>query len=112
VTPLGSAVRQLTVDALEDMDLLGADDRKIGDVGRVVESNADKRQFVVIERGGFLGFGAKEIAIPVGNVAVQGDKVVLRNMDMARLDGMPEYKNENGAFRELDDAQPVGIAQQ
>jgi len=104
--------RQLTVDALEDMDLVGPDGKKIADVEGVLENNADKKQFVVIERGGFFGIGAKEIAIPIENVAVQGDKVMLRNMDVAQLDGMPAYKNENNAYRELDDAQQVTLVQQ
>jgi hypothetical protein len=30
-------------------------------------------------------------------------------MDAARLDGMPEYKNEIGAFRELGSDQQVSI---
>jgi len=111
-TPPAGATHQLAVKALEDMDLVGPDGKKIADVEGVVENNADKKQFVVIERGGFLGIGAKEIAIPIENVAVQSDKVMLRNMDVAQLDGMPEYKNENNAFRELDDAQQVTLARQ
>lgn len=41
------------------MDLVGADGKEIGDSDGVVENNADKKQFVLVERGGFLGFGAK-----------------------------------------------------
>jgi sporulation protein YlmC with PRC-barrel domain len=111
-TTLGATGRTLTVDALEDMDLVGADGKEIGDIEGVVENNADKKQFVVIERGGFLGFGAKEIAIPVDNVAVQGEKVILRNMDVAQLDGMAEFTNDNNVFRELDDTQQINLTQQ
>jgi hypothetical protein len=96
---LGSTARTLTVDALEDMDFVGADGNEIGDIEGVVENNADKKQFVLVERGGFLGFGAKELAIPLENVAVQGEKVTLHNMDVAQLDGMTEFTNDNNAFR-------------
>ena len=102
----------LTVDALEDMDLVGADGKEIGEIEGVVENNADKKQFVLVERGGFLGFGAKEIAIPVENVAVQGEKVTLRNMDVAQLDGMTEFNNEGNAYRELDGTQQISLSQQ
>jgi PRC-barrel domain len=105
-TTLGSTARLLTVDALEDMDLVGADGKEIGDIEGVVENNADKKQFVLVERGGFLGFGAKKIAIPVENVAVHGEKVTLRNMDVAQLDGMTEFTNDD-AYRELDDNQQI-----
>lgn len=111
-SPLGTATRMLTVDALGNMDLVGADGKEIGAIEGVVENNADKKQFVLVERGGFLGFGAKEIAIPVENLAVQGEKVTLRNMDVAQLDGTSEFNNDNNAFRELDDAQQINLSQQ
>jgi hypothetical protein len=111
-TTLGSTTRILTVDALEDMDLIGADGKEIGDIEGVVENNAGKKQFVVIKRGGFLGFGAKAITLPLENVAVQGEKATLRNMDVAQLDGLAEFKNDNNAFRDLDDSQPINLTQQ
>ena len=106
-----SILRQMSVDALEDMDFVGADGKEIGEIDGVVEGQDGKR-FALIERGGFLGIGAKKIAVPLDNLAVQGDRLVLRNMDTAALDAMPAYKNENNAFREIDDEQQVGIAQQ
>jgi hypothetical protein len=111
-SPLGTATRMLTVDALGDMDLVGTDGKEIGAIEGVVENNADKKQFVLVERGGFLGFGAKEIAIPVENLAMQGEKVSLRNMDVAQLDGMTEFGNDNNAYRELDDTQQINLTQQ
>jgi hypothetical protein len=111
-SPLGTATRMLAVNALEDMDLVGADGKEVGDIEGVVENNADKKQFVLVERGGFLGFGAKEIAIPVENIAVQGEKVTLRNMDAAQLDGMTEFSNDNNAYRDLDDSQQINLTQQ
>jgi hypothetical protein len=109
---LGTATRMLAVDALKDLDLVDADGKEIGDIEGVVENNADKKQFVLVERGGFLGFGAKEMAIPVENLAVQGEKVTLRNMDVAQLDGMTEFSTEKNAYRELDDTQQNNLTQQ
>lgn len=103
-TTLGATTRILTVDALEDMDLVGADRKEIGDIEGVVENNADKKQFVVVERGGFLGFGAKTITLPLENLAVQGERVILRNMDVAQLDGLAEFRNDGNAFRDLTTA--------
>lgn len=111
-TALGSTARILSVDALEDMDLVGADGKEIGDIEGVVENNTDKKQFVVIERGGFLGFGTKTITLPLENIAVQGEKVTLRNMDVAQLDGLAEFKNDSNAFRDLDDSQQISVTQQ
>lgn len=106
-----SGLRQLTVDALEDMDLVAADGKEIGEIEGVVEGQDGKR-FVIIERGGVLGIGAREIAIPIENLAVQGERLVLRNMDVAALDALPAYKNDNKAFRELGEDQQIGLAHQ
>ena len=111
-TTLGSTARILTVDVLEDMEFVGTDGKEIGDIEGVVENNTDKKQFVVIERGGFLGFGAKTITLPLENVAVQDEKITLRNMDVAQLDGLAEFKNDNNAFRDLDDTQQINLTQQ
>jgi len=105
-----SILRQMSVDALEDMDLVAPDGREVGEIEGVVEGQDGKR-FVIVERGGVLGIGAKEIAIPLENVVLQGDRLTLRAMDMAALDAMPAFRNENGAFRELDDDQQIGLPQ-
>lgn len=101
---------QMTVNAVEDMDLVTAAGTEVGDIEGIVENNADKKQFLVVKRGGFLGFGGKEIAVPLDNVGVQNGKVVLRGIDVAQVEAMPEFKNENKAYRELDDAQQIGLA--
>jgi hypothetical protein len=48
----------------------------------------------------------------VENLAVQGEKVTLRNMDVAQLDGTAEFSNDNNAYRELDDTQQINLTQQ
>ena len=73
-------MRQMTVSALTDKDLTGARDNEVGDIERIVESNADKKQYLVISRGGFLGLFETEVMIPLENVAAQGDRIVLRNL--------------------------------
>src|SRR5215204_7243424 len=72
--------KQMTVSALTDKDLVGARDNEVGDIERVVESNADKKQHLVISRGGFLGLFETEVLVPLENVAAQGDRIVLRNL--------------------------------
>ena len=102
---------QMTVDAVEDMDLVTAAGAEVGDIEGVVENTADKKQFLVVKRGGFLWFGGKEVAVPLDNVGVRNGKVVLRGMDVAQVEAMPEFRKENNAYRELDDTQQVSLAQ-
>jgi hypothetical protein len=111
-TTLSSTARILTVDALGDMEFAGAGGKEIGDIEGVVEKNTDKKQFVVIERCGYPTVGAKTITLPLENVAVQGEKVTLRNMDVAQLDGLAAFKNDDNAFRDRDDTQQINLTQQ
>ena len=108
---LSGTTRILTVDTLEAMDLVGADGKEIGIIDGVVENNADHKQFALVRRGGLLGIGAREITIPLENLAVQGGKVSLRDMDTAQLDGSPEFNNTGKAYQRLDGTREVSLPQ-
>jgi sporulation protein YlmC with PRC-barrel domain len=82
-------MKQMTVSALTDKDLVGAKDNEVGDIERVVESNADKKQHLVISRGGFLGLFETEVLVPLENVAAQGDRIVLRNLTEEQVKACP-----------------------
>jgi hypothetical protein len=112
IATLKGTTRILTVDALAAMDLVGADGKGIGTVDGVVETNADNKRFALVRRGGLLGLGAREVAIPLENLAVASGKVILRNMDTAQLDRSPEFLDDRNAYRRLDGTQEIGVQQQ
>jgi hypothetical protein len=94
------------------MDLVNAEGREIGSIEGVVENAADTKRFVLIKRGGFLGLGTKQIAIPLENFAVHAGKVTLRNMDATQLDEAPRFNNKGHAYRKLDRTQQISLPQQ
>ncbi|RDJ26507.1 PRC-barrel domain containing protein [Bosea caraganae] len=49
---------------LMGVDIYGADDKKVGDVTEVVFDKSGKIEMVTVGVGGFLGIGAKDVAIP------------------------------------------------
>ena len=53
--------KQMSVSALTEKDLQGAKENEIGDIERVVEANSDKKRYLVISRGGFLGLFESEV---------------------------------------------------
>jgi len=106
-----TVTRILTVDALGNMDLVSVDGKAVGSINGVVENTTDKKLLVLIERGGLLGLGGKTIALPLENVAVQSGKVTLHNLDAAQLDGMPEFRNDDNAYRELSETQQITLPQ-
>jgi sporulation protein YlmC with PRC-barrel domain len=102
-------MKQMTVSALTDKDLVGAKDNEVGDIERVVESNADKKQHLVISRGGFLGLFETEVLVPLDKVAAQGDRIVLRNMTPEQIKTLPAF--DKAGFRELESSATVTLAQ-
>jgi sporulation protein YlmC with PRC-barrel domain len=55
-------------------DVLGSDNEKIGDVSDILFDNSGKIEAYVISVGGFLGLGAKEVALaPSAFQIVKGD---------------------------------------
>ncbi|SCY81998.1 PRC-barrel domain-containing protein [Microvirga guangxiensis] len=106
-----TVTRILTVDALGNMDVVSRDGKAVGSIDGVVECNTDKKRLVLIERGGLLGLGAKTIALPLDNIAIQSGKVTLHNLDIAQLDGMPEFREDDTAFRKLSDIQQITLLQ-
>ena len=104
-------MKQMTVSALTDKDLVGARDNEVGDIERVVESNADKKQHLVISRGGFLGLFETEVLVPLENVAAQGDRIVLRNLTEEQVKALPKYTTDDKAYRELDSSQTVSLSE-
>jgi len=41
---------------------------------------------------------------------VQNGKLVLRGIDVAQVEAMPDFRNENNACRELDENQQISLA--
>jgi sporulation protein YlmC with PRC-barrel domain len=111
--PLPAApTRQMTVADLTDKDLTGANNDEVGDIERVVESTADKKQHLVLNRGGFLGLFEAEVMIPLENVAAKGDQIVLRNLSQEQLKALPKFDSNDTAYRRLEDNQSVTLAEE
>jgi sporulation protein YlmC with PRC-barrel domain len=65
---------QLLATKFKGTDVLGADDKKIGDVSDILFDKEGKIQAYVVSVGGFLGMGAKEVALaPASFTVVAGD---------------------------------------
>jgi sporulation protein YlmC with PRC-barrel domain len=99
----------MTVTALTDKDLEGPNANEVGDIERVVEANADKKRYLVISRGGFLGLFESEVLVPLDNVAAQGDRIVLRNMTEEQIKALPKFEKDK--YRELESSATVALTE-
>jgi PRC-barrel domain len=102
---------QVAVSALTDKDLLAAAGTELGDIERVVESRSDQKRYVVVSRGGFLGFFEKQFLVPVDSISVQDGRVLARDLSEAQLTQLPQYSGYNNDFRELESTQTVAVAE-
>ncbi len=50
------------------VDIYGPDDKKVGDVTELIVDKAGKVEMVTVGVGGFLGIGAKDVAVPFEQV--------------------------------------------
>jgi sporulation protein YlmC with PRC-barrel domain len=66
---------QYLASKFKGTDVIGADDKKIGDVTDILFDKGGKIEAYVVGVGGFLGIGSKEVALaPTAFQAVPGDK--------------------------------------
>ena len=80
---------ELTPDILEGATIYGADDDKIGKLDHLHGSTA------VIDVGGFLGIGAKPVAVPLGDLEFMrdedGDVHAITAWTKDQLEAAPEH---------------------
>jgi len=66
---------QYLASKFKGTDVIGADDKKIGDVSDILFDKGGKVEAYVVGVGGFLGIGSKEVALaPTAFQVVPGDK--------------------------------------
>lgn len=95
----------------EDMmgrEVQGSDGQPLGEISDVVvDSASGKIQRIVIASGGFLGLGAKTVAIAFEDVEVRPEGgIVAKGVTQADIEGMPEY-NVTAETKPLDEPPPT-----
>jgi len=85
----------LTTEDLTGTRVYGANDEDIGEVGELLLADGEISQ-VVIDFGGFIGIGEKEVALDMSQMTILrsddlGDFRVYVDLTEEELDAMPEY---------------------
>lgn len=89
----GSAMGSASTASLEelmDKEVVGTAGEQVGEVSDVLVDADGKPQKVVIEHGGFLGMGQREVALDIGDIQMQGDQVQI-STTKEELSAMPEW---------------------
>ena len=87
-----TADHQLRASKLVGASVYNGQDQSIGSINDVLLGDADhKADTAVISVGGFLGMGSKWVSVPVDQLKVQDNKVVMPGATKASLESMPGY---------------------
>lgn len=81
----------LSRDQLIGKELRSANGENFGEIEDVVEEQGTVKA-VVVEVGGFLGLGAKRVAVPAEQISPQGDHVLAKGLTQTEIEKMPEHK--------------------
>jgi hypothetical protein len=80
----------LTVDRIEDMDLVDGSGNDIGDIEAVLTDASGQPAAVAAEVGGFLGIGDKEVIVGLDQLRVNGEHLVT-TLSKEQLEALPEW---------------------
>jgi hypothetical protein len=87
----------LTPTVLKGATIYDAEDHKVGTVSHVHGLGASSQ--IVVDVGGFLGIGAKPVAVPASNLDFMrdqnGDVHAVTSWTKDQLEDMPEHKDVN-----------------
>jgi len=81
-----------SVDAVEDMDVYDASGKKIAEVEAVLVDGNGEVKGLVIEHGGFLGFGSRDAIIMIDRVHPKDGNVTV-DLTEDQLPTLPEWKH-------------------
>jgi hypothetical protein len=88
-------VKSLNVSAkdLADMDIYGSDNKKIGEIDKVLADSSGDIKAVTVDVGGFLGIGAKEVLVSLDNLQKGPKKDQLQtSMTKKEIETLGEWK--------------------
>jgi sporulation protein YlmC with PRC-barrel domain len=68
------------------------DGKKIGKVDDIIITQTAAVSYFIVEVGGFLGIGQKDVAVPARSFKIVDKKVVLPNVTTDELKQLPAFK--------------------
>lgn len=92
---------QIRADELIGSTVYGANEEDIGDVGDVIMSQDGQVEAILVDVGGFLGIGTREVAIGLDNIEFMVDDrenwFVYTPFTQDQLENQPEYDKDTYA---------------
>jgi sporulation protein YlmC with PRC-barrel domain len=75
-----------------DKDVYNSDNEKVGKVEDLIIAPDKAVSYAILGVGGFLGIDRHDVAIPAGQLKIQGDKLVLPGATKEALKALPKFE--------------------
>lgn len=75
--------------------------KKVGKVEDIIVAPDGTLSYAIIGAGGFVGLGRHDVAVPVGQLKVMDDKMVLPGATKDTVKALPEFKYASKSERKL-----------
>ncbi|MER9584942.1 PRC-barrel domain-containing protein [Mesorhizobium sp. M0276] len=104
-------IGEIRGDDLKGTTVYGANDATVGQIGDVVLTPDKKPDAVIVDVGGFLGIGSKEVAVGMDNLKFMtdknGKKYLYTTFTKEQLQAQPAY--EKGSYAQKRDQQRMVV---
>ena len=104
-------VGDISADDFVGTTVYGANDENIGEIGDIILSDDGQVEAVIIDVGGFLGIGEKEVAVSMDNLAfltdADGEYYLYTTFTQEQLEAQAAY--DEGSFAENRDEQLLTV---
>ncbi|MBZ4689290.1 MAG: hypothetical protein JG765_541 [Cereibacter sp.] len=104
--PAAGLPQTVTVGQLMDMRVVGAEGEDVGTPHAIVGEG--DQVMLVLRDGGFLGFGGREIGIPISRVMFGGDHLQLSTMTAEEIESAGGFEFDDNA--RLEDSREIEIS--
>lgn len=91
---LTGETQSITVADVEGMEVVNTRDEVLGNIDRIV-TNGNERYVIISHGGWFFGLNDKEVAYPVEELYMTGDKILLSGLTEEQIEALPEYDYTN-----------------
>jgi len=100
---LGQLSGRMRAEEIIGSDVRNPENNDLGEIDDILLATAEgETSYAIISRGGFLGLGEKQIAVPLHTLKVTGDKdVFVLNVTEPQLENAPSF--ERGKFGDVAD---------
>jgi len=100
----------IKADDLEDKKVVSSTGDEIGEVEKIVRGKQDDQLQAVVEVGGFIGMGEKEVTMPLSELEMQNDQLVApQTASKDQLESQAEY--DESQYEEVAEDQQIDRAE-